>query len=68
MSITKQSVIGGIISGLVYALIMAGFNYYEDKSFNLKIFILNFVVFGLFMGFYTTYRLRKQAKNKNKSN
>ncbi|GAA4281873.1 hypothetical protein [Gaetbulibacter aestuarii] len=68
MSITRQSIIGGIISGLVYAAIMAGFDYYEDNSFNLKIFMLNFVLFGLFMGLYTTFRLRKKAKSKEKSN
>ena len=66
MSNTRQSVLAGLISGLVYALIMAGFDYYEDQQFYLKKFIVNFLVIGLFMGFYTIYKLRKQAKTKDK--
>ncbi|MFH4968342.1 hypothetical protein V8G61_09070 [Gaetbulibacter sp. M240] len=67
MSDTRQSVLAGLISGLVYSLIMAGFDYYEDQQFSLKNFVVNFMIIGLFIGFYTTYKLRKQAKTKDKN-
>ena len=62
MTITKQSILAGFISGLVYALIMAGFDYYEDKSFHVTTFFVNFLVLGVIMGVYTAFKLRRQAK------
>ena len=51
-----------LISGSVYAILIAGFDYYDEQAFSLGKFLFNLFFFGAFMGFFTGYQLRKQAK------
>ncbi|MCF7569128.1 hypothetical protein L3X37_12240 [Sabulilitoribacter arenilitoris] len=45
----KSQIIYGIISGFVYAGFIAIVDYYRDKEFDLKKFIIGFVLFGIGM-------------------
>jgi L-asparagine transporter-like permease len=55
-----------LISGLLYALLMAGLNYFDGESFRifkfLFKFLFHFFFFGLFMGLLARYSYRKQLK------
>ncbi len=48
-SIIKRKLIIFLVSGLVFASSMAGFDYMEGTQFNIGKFILFFVAFGGFM-------------------
>lgn len=61
----NKILISGLSAGLVYAGIMALFNYAEDEAFNLNNFIINFLFFGIFMALLTWFNLKRQEK-KNK--
>ncbi|GGW74512.1 hypothetical protein DFQ11_1126 [Winogradskyella epiphytica] len=65
---TKAIIKSGLFSGIVYAGLMAGFDYSDGQDFRIWRFILNALFFGIFMGFMTRYNLKKQAdKEKNKT-
>ena len=65
---TKVIIKSGLFSGIVYAGLMAGFDYSDGQDFRIWRFILNSLFFGTFMGFMTRYNLKKQAdKEKNKT-
>lgn len=61
----NKVLISGIFSGLTYALIMMGFDYYDNKELSLSKFILHAVVFGGIMAVSTMYSIRKKEKNKD---
>jgi hypothetical protein len=42
-------VLYGIISGTIYATIIAVLDYLQDKEFNIKKFILGMIIFGVAM-------------------
>ncbi len=66
-SILKRSLISGIVSGVIYAGLNAGFDYSEGLNFRVGRFLFNFLFFGTFMVLMNRYILRKQAK-KEKNN
>ena len=56
----KKYIISGLISGLAFALLMAGWDYYKGKPFSALTFLIHSVLFALFNG-YLTYR-KDQSK------
>jgi len=56
-----------IIYGLVFAGLMAGFDYSDGQDFKIWIFIVNSLFFGIYMGLMKFYFLKKQAKWKNEN-
>ena len=64
---TKSIIKGGLFGGIVYALVMLGFDFTIGENFNVWKFIFNLSSFGILMGFMTYYNLKKQLE-KNKSN
>lgn len=40
----------GLIGGLIFALLTAGFEYVDDKDFSIIKFIIRFIIFGTAMG------------------
>jgi len=63
----KSILIGGLVGGIVYAVVMAGFDYYDGENFRIWRFVFNFLFFGTFTGFSTLYSLKKQSE-KEKEN
>ncbi len=61
---TKSILKSGLLTGLIYALLMAGFDYSNEQSFRLFRFIINFLFFGIFMGLLAFYNIKKTKKNK----
>ncbi|MEH1006738.1 hypothetical protein VDP25_03265 [Winogradskyella sp. ECml5-4] len=61
---TKSIIIGGLVSGIVYAGLMAGFDYYDGNEFKIWRFLWNFFFFGGVMSLLTGYNVRKQSENK----
>jgi hypothetical protein len=55
----KPFIYSGLIAGLVFALIMLGFDYYNDEPFSLFKFLMHFVFFGIFNS-YLAYRKHKK--------
>jgi len=60
---TKSILISGLISGIVYAVLMAGFDYYDEKNFKVWRFIFNFVFLGILIGLVTRYNFKKEKIN-----
>lgn len=56
----KHQIIYGIISGFVYASFIATVDYFKDKEFSLKKFIIGFVFFGIAMFIVTKVKSRKE--------
>lgn len=58
----KKRIIGGLISGLCFALIMAAFDYFDNNPFSLP----KFLFYALFFGFFMSFAFRhKGTKNKD---
>ncbi len=51
-----------LIAGIVYASIMAGFDYADGQEFKLYKFVFSFLFFGLFMGYIFRIGDKKQLK------
>jgi len=51
-----------LIAGIVYASLMAGFDYADGQEFKLYKFVFSFLFFGLFMGFIFRNGHKKQLK------
>ncbi|TXD48492.1 MULTISPECIES: hypothetical protein [unclassified Polaribacter] len=65
---TKAIIKSGLFSGIVYAGLMAGFDYSDGQDFKIWKFIFHASFFGIFMALMTRYNLKKQAnKEKNKT-
>lgn len=62
---TKKILKSGLISGFVYASLMAGFRHFDDKDFNIWKFLLHGSLFGIFMALLTRYNVKKQLKKEN---
>jgi len=62
---TKAIIKSGLISGIFYAGLMAGFDYSDGQDFKIWKFIFHASFFGVFMGFMTRYNLKKKAKKEN---
>ena len=62
---TKSVIIGGLVGGIVYASIMAGFDYIDGQNFRSWRFILNVSMFEIFIGFMTKYNIKKQSEKEN---
>ena len=45
----KSRIIYGSVSGLVYALVIALLDYFNDEEFDLRKFILGLLIFGIVM-------------------
>lgn len=58
---TKAILIGALIGGLVYAVLMTLFNYSYRQDFSIGKFSANFIFFGIFMGWLTYYNIKKQS-------
>ena len=64
----KSIIKSGLFSGIVYAGLMAGFDYSDGQDFKIWKFIFHASFFGIFMALRTRYNLKKQAdKEKNKT-
>jgi hypothetical protein len=61
---TKSIIIGSVLGGIVYAGIMAGFDYSNGQDFRIWKFLWTFIFFGGFMRLLIHYSLKKQSKNK----
>ncbi|WP_458626436.1 hypothetical protein [Winogradskyella sp. PC D3.3] len=62
---TKSIIIGGLVGGIVYASIMAGFDFSDGQNFRIWRFIFNALIFGTFMGLMTRYNIKKQLEQEN---
>ena len=62
---TKAIIKSGLISGVIYAGLMAGFDYSDGQDFRIWKFIIHALFFGIFMGFMNIYNQKKQAKKEN---
>lgn len=59
---TKSIIIGGLVGGIVYASIMAGFDFLNGQILSIWKFIISALIFGIFMGLITRYNIKKQLK------
>ena len=64
---TKTILKSGLLSGIVYAGLMAGFDYSDGQDFRIWRFIFHLLFFGIFMGLMNLYNLKKQTKKENKT-
>ena len=64
---TKTIIKSSLLSGIIYAGLMAGFDYSDGQDFRIWRFTFHFLFFGIFMGLMNRYLLKKQAKKKNKT-
>ena len=53
-----------LLSGIIYAGLMAGFDYSDGQEFKIWKFLFYFLSFGLFMGLVSRYSYGKQVKKK----
>ena len=61
----KSIITGGLFRGIVYASIMAGFDYADGENFKICRFLIHALIFGFFMGCMTFYNLKKIIKHHN---
>ncbi|MFC0604389.1 hypothetical protein [Winogradskyella pulchriflava] len=61
----RKIIINGIINGLAFALLMAGYDYFTDEPFSFSKFIFHFVTFGFFMAISFRYKYGKKVQSKN---
>jgi hypothetical protein len=53
----------GIISGIIYAGLLAGSDYSDGQDFRIWRFVFNALLFGIFMGLMTYYFMKKKGKS-----
>ena len=58
----KKIIIFSLISGLMFTVILAVYDYYAGKTFSLWDFILRGLYFAIVTGLFDYYFLKKQAK------
>lgn len=63
-SLNKIFLKSSLISGLIFATLMAGFDYKEGLEFNTQKFFFRFIFFGLLMG-SINWHYSKKEQNKN---
>ena len=64
----KSAALSGLIFGLMFALIMGAFDYFEGVAFNPKKIIFQIVFFGTFMGIWNYFTLKRKEKRENQQN
>ena len=52
-------------SGIIFASLMAGFDYSDGKEFVITKFIFHLLFFGLFMGLFFRYQYKKSMSKVN---
>lgn len=60
----KSILIGSIAGAIIYAVLMAVFDYYDGQDFRIWRFIFNMVFVGTFTGISIGYSLKKQSDRK----
>lgn len=55
----------GLLTGILYALIMAGFNYSSGEPFSIFKFLFHFFFFGLSMGLLARYNHKRASRKKD---
>ncbi|MCH2194316.1 hypothetical protein [Kordia sp.] len=63
---TKQLLLYGVISGIIFAVMMAGFDYFNGEEFSGLKFIIHASLFGFFMAITDKYILNKKKKGVEK--
>ncbi|MGQ7947101.1 hypothetical protein [Flavobacterium sp. WC2509] len=63
--ITKTMIKTFLFTGLIYAGLMAGYDYSEGNGFQLWKFIFHASFFGLFMALMARYSYKKNESSKN---
>jgi hypothetical protein len=63
---SKSGIVFGLITGLGFACIMAGFDFYDNKPFNILKFIFHFLFFGLFQSLIFKPIYMKNGSKKDK--
>ncbi|WP_299336725.1 hypothetical protein [uncultured Psychroserpens sp.] len=56
----KTSLMIGFINGVIFASFMAVFDYFDDSSFSLLKFAVNFLFFGAVMAMLFRYKYTKE--------
>lgn len=62
----KIFLVSSLVSGLIYALLMALFDYSTGEEFKLMKFLFHFTFFGLSMGLLSRYNYKKRVKKEKK--
>ena len=63
--VVVTGLISGLVNGIVFASIMAAFDYFEGEEINWSKFLFQFLFFGAMMGLMTSYSTKKRL-NKDK--
>lgn len=58
----RRRVLTGLLSGIAFASLMAGYDYFTDTPFSILKFLFHFMFFGLFMGIAVKYSAKKSNK------
>lgn len=58
----KEIIKTGIISGLVFACVMAIFDYFSKEPFSFLKFVIHFIIFGAVMSAFFKYKYTKKDK------
>ena len=59
----KRFIISGLFSGLLFAVVMAAFDYFKEQPFSLLKFAIHLVLFGAFNGYMAYRKIKKQNNN-----
>jgi len=62
MRIKYKSIVSGLTAGVIYAVIMAGYDYSDGQNFRIWRFVVNFLYLGIFMGLFNYYMLKRNKK------
>lgn len=55
-----------ILNGIPFAILMAGFQYWDEGTFNIYKFLFHFLGFGICMGLMARYNYKKLQKKEKK--
>lgn len=58
----KKSVIPGIFAGLIYATVLAIIDNRDGEAFNIGVFLINMILFGVFMSGYNYFAMKRRMK------
>ena len=58
----KTKIKSGLLAGLIFTILMAGFDYSKGQDFSIFKFIFHFLFFGLIMGLIT--KIKNPVKRK----
>ena len=61
-SMFKKSFIPGLFAGLLYATVLAIIDNREGKEFNIGVFCINLILFGIFMSGYNYFAMKRRIK------